>query len=157
MALKSKGGNKISVSVINNVKDLTLELVTQSAGDLFDKVSGRFEGAPDPFIPEGSASAFTSIGRDNAMAGNVNCVVYKESGGSTTLLGGKYLVIAWDHPLAGNAHYYIDFEKPEDGLRGLLKKVVESNHTGVRDPSWSGVRAYATFASENLKVVLSPI
>lgn len=154
----SKGRGKVKVTIINNVSNLTLELVTQSCDGLFDKTAGRFECAPDIFILPGSVSAMTAVIRDTAINDNVNGVIYKAHV-SSPYMKNYYLIVAWDNPLMGKVHYYmcVDNQPPQ---KNFLKSVVDSNHTGIiqspQDGADCDISATSTFTSEEINVYIEP-
>lgn len=156
----SEGSCKMGVEIINNAPGLDLELYLQSCPPL-EKAEGRFECAPDIFLPCTSIASMTSVRRDNALgAANVNGVVYRPSAGST-VMAGYQLVVAWDVPGLGNAHYHVAIEKADGVPKTFLREVVATNRTGVIDTSLTeagkdcDVAAFASMTGDQIKVWLS--
>jgi len=158
---KVDGSKNMNVTIANNVQDLTLELMTQSATDLHEETAGSFVTGPDIFISPAGVSTISSNKRDNSAAGNVNGVVYKAAAGSR-FMKDHALVVAWDSPYAGKVHYYLGLEKMEGGWangvpKDFLKKVVNSKNTGLMEArDGAGIAVFGGFSSEMISVIVEP-
>ena len=154
---------KVVVDIVNNLADVSLELVTQSDSNAHKGACGIFQTAPDAFIGPGSGTSILSSAR-RWNFDNYNGVIYRVVLKEKTI----YLTIAWAFPSVAvfgkGSRYYLEVSEELGDTMSFVKKGADNGTSGVIDTSKKGdgsktmpFKLRGAFSDPRIYVIVEPL